>query len=395
MEKRFSLKFVITLVLITSASVCLLLSLLFLWQINSTPGKSSDTDGFSELLDIISTRYIGTYDVDDLSDTAMRAAVDSLDDQWSFYMSPGEYADYLESSNNRYTGIGVEVLMDEEAGGIKVMGVYPDSGADAAGITAGDIITAVDGESIRDLTLVEIRALLRRPINDTVLLTVLRENGEYQELTVVYSVVFTDPVSYEMVSSTVGYIVIRNFETGAADGFINAVNALIEQGAEGFIYDVRSNNGGKVTEMTQILDFLLPEGEIFISVDRSGKEEITLSDAGFIDLPAVVLINRHSYSAAEYFTAMLSEYGYAQAVGEQTTGKNRMQTTIPMSGGGAVHISTGEYLTKNRVSLYDTGGFTPDFLITLSDDELAIFRPGVLDTATDTQFKMALSLLKD
>jgi len=395
MEKKFSLKFVLALVLMTSALSCLILSLLFLWRINTTAGRSDETNDFSELLNIIATRYIGAHDIEEVSNTAMRAAVDSLDDQWSFFMTPEEYTNYLASSDNRYTGIGVEVVIDEEIGGIKVMWVYPDSGAEAAGIFIGDIITAVDGESIRGLSLVDVRALLRRPVDDTVLLTVLRANGAYENLTVVYSVIFTDPVSYEMISDTIGYVSVKNFESGAADGFINAVNTLIEQGAESFIYDVRSNNGGKVTEMTQILDFLLPEGEIFISVDRSGDEQITKSDADFLDLPAVVLVNKHSYSAAEYFTAILSEYDYALTVGEQTTGKNRMQNTIPLPGGGAVHISTGQYLTKNRVSLYDNGGFTPDFLIQLSEEDLALYRSGELDLLSDPQIKKALSLLEE
>ena len=395
MEKKFSLKFVLALVLMTSALSCLILSLLFLWRINTTPDRSDETNDFSELLNIIATRYIGAHDIQEVSDTAMRAAVDSLDDQWSFFMTPEEYTNYLASSDNRYTGIGVEVVMDDEIGGIKVMWVYPDSGAEAAGIVIGDIITAVDAESIRDLSLIEVRALLRRPVDDTVLLTVLRVSGAYEDLTVVYSVIFTDPVSYEMISDTIGYVSVRNFESGAADGFISAVNSLIGQGAESFIYDVRSNNGGKVTEMTQILDFLLPEGEIFISVDRSGDEQITTSDADFLDLPAVVLVNSNSYSAAEYFSAILSEYEYALTVGEQTTGKNRMQNTIPLPGGGAVHISTGEYLTKNRVSLYDTGGFTPDFIIPLSEGDLALYRSGELDLLSDPQIKKALSLLEE
>ena len=395
MEKRYSLRFVIALVLLTSALSCLILSLLFLWRINTTPDRSDGSNDFSELLNIIATRYIGAHDIEEVSNTAMRAAVDSLDDRWSFFMTPEEYVSYQASSDNRYTGIGVEVVIDEEIGGIKVMWVYPDSGAEAAGIVIGDIITGVDGESIRGFSLPEVRALLRRPIDDTVLLTVLRVSGAYENLTVVYSVIFTDPVSYEMIADTIGYVSVRNFESGAGDGFINAVNTLIEQGAQSFIYDVRSNNGGKVTEMTQILDFLLPEGEIFISVDRSGEEQITTSDANYLDLPAVVLVNSNSYSAAEYFTAILSEYEYALTVGEQTTGKNRMQNTIALPGGGAVHISTGEYLTKNRVSLYDAGGFTPDYIIPLSDEEHALYRSGELDLRLDPQIKKSLSLLEE
>jgi len=393
MKKRYSLKFVLTLVFIASALSCLILSLMFYRFAIPLLREENEQDDFAELIDVINNRFIGSFDIDEVIFNAMRAAVFSLDDDWSYYMSPDEYADFLASSNNRYTGIGVEVSIDEETGGIRVLGVYKDSGADLAGIIIGDIMTAVDGESIIGFDLTGVRAALRRPVGDTALVTVLREDGEYYDLTVLYDIVFTDPISFKMLDNNIGYVMLRNFEAGAGSSFIAAVNTLIDQGAVAFIYDVRSNNGGRVGEMTEILDFLLPEGEIFISVNRSGDEQITRSDADFIDIPAVVLVNSYSYSGAEYFAAMLSEYEYAYTVGEQTTGKNRMQTTIPLSNGGAVHISTGQYLTKNRISLYDTGGFTPDFEISLTDDDLYLFIRGELAADSDLQLQKALSLL--
>jgi len=393
MEKRYSLRFVLTLVIITSALTCVILSLFFYRHINSIRNSNDDTKDYAELLDVINNRFIGSINIDEIRNSAMRAVVNALDDDWSYYMSPEEYAEFLSTSNNRYSGIGVDVIIDEETTGIRVLGVYRDSGADLAGIVVGDVITAVDGESILGFTLAEVRAALSRPLDETALLTVLRANGEYHQIPVVYSVVVIDPVSFEMLDGNIGYVMLQNFELGASEGFISAVNELIDQGAVAFIYDVRSNNGGRVGEMTEILDFLLPEGEIFISVNRSGDEQITRSDSDFIDLPSVVLVNSFSFSGAEYFTAMLSEYDYAITVGEQTTGKNRMQTTIPLSNGGAVHLSTGQYLTKNRVSLFDTGGFTPDHIILLSDDEFELFRNGDLEKDSDPQLLKAISLL--
>jgi len=384
----------LTLVFTASALTCVILSLLFVLYTSNRERADSASDGFAELIGVIDERFIGELDIDDITDAAKRAAVDALDDDWSYYMSPIEYAEFLRNSNNRYSGIGVDVVIDDETDGMKVLGVYSNSGADMAGIVIGDIVTAVDGESIIGLTLAEIRVMLRRPLGSTAVLTVLRADGEYQEITVLYDVVFTDPVSFEMLEGNIGYLALRNFEEDAAESFISAVNELIRMGARGIIYDVRNNNGGRVSEVTQILDFLLPEGEIFISVDRSGIEKITRSDADFIDLPAVVLVNEFSYSGAEFFAAMLCEYDYAATVGEQTTGKNRMQTTIPLSNGGAVHISTGHYLTKNRISLYDIGGFTPEFIIPLTEEEMQLFHRGELEKSSDPQLLKALSLLE-
>jgi len=406
MERKYSLKLVLALVFAASALTVLLLSIFILWRMSPSSASghnpeiipwqtsSYDNDDFTELMDVITSRFIGTFDVDEITVAAMRAAVESLDDDWSFFMTQDEYNEFLATANNRYPGIGVEVLADEETGGIAVVTVHSGFGADLAGIVVGDIITDVDGQSIRGLALSEIRAMLRRPIDDTVLLTVLRADGRYHDLNVIYSIVFVDPVSFDMLDGNIGYVRLKNFEEGAAAGFISAVSELISQGAVAFVYDVRSNGGGRVGEVTMILDFLLPEGEIFISVNRGGDEQITYSDSNFIDLPAVVLVNSFSFSGAEYFAAMLSEYEYAYTVGEQTTGKNRMQTTIELPGsGGAVHLSTGHYLTKNRVSLYDIGGFTPDYLISLSEDDFDLLRRGELDLLLDPQMQMALSLL--
>jgi len=212
-------------------------------------------------------------------------------------------------------------------------------------------------------------------------------------LTVVYSVVFRDPISYEMLDGYIGYVRIANFDVGSADSFIAAVNSLIEQGAVSFVYDVRSNPGGRVNEISQILDFLLPEGDIFVSVNRSGVEHVTTSDADMIDLPAVVLVNSTSFSGAEFFAAMLYEFEYAYTVGEPTTGKNRMQSTIPLELGGAVVLSTGEYLTRNRVSLFDVGGFTPDFVIPLTDEEYNYAFEHGPNAEIDPQLAKAIYLL--
>ena len=396
MNRQYSLKFVLTLVFAASALTCLILSILFILFLSPADERHDEPSDFRELLNVIDRRFIGEFDLDEIMISSMRAAVASLDDDWSYYMSPDDYADFLSTANNRYSGIGVEVIIDEETGGMQVVGVYSDSGADLAGIIIDDIIIAVDGESIAGLTLSEIRTILRRPLGQSAVLTVLRVNAaEPLELTVNYDVVFRNPVKYEMLDNNIGYVRLMNFEESAAERFIFAVNELIKHGAVAFIYDVRNNGGGKVNEVTSILDFLLPEGEIFISVDRSGIENITKSEASFIDIPAVVLVNVYSFSGAEFFAAMLDEYDYAATVGEQTTGKNRMQTTIPLSNGGAVHISTGHYLTKNRISLFDIGGYTPDHVIPLTDEERILFNRGELDFSEDPQMQLALSLLEN
>jgi len=394
--KKYSVTFMLTLVLCASALTCaLMIGAYYLFQSRPTAVAPDPVSEYRALIQLIEELYIGEFDTEEINHAAMRAAVESLGDPWSYYMTPDEYADYLDRSKNRYAGIGVGVAYDEVTTGVLILYVYKGSAADIAGLAANDIIIGVDGEDIYGLGIDGLRALLERELGATADIAVLRPDGSTKIFTVEYNYVFVDPVSFSMLDDNIGYVSLVNFDEGAADRFISAVNELIEQGALAFVFDVRSNNGGRVSEMTRILDFLLPEGEIFISVDRSMQEDIIYSDMEMIDMPAVVLVNSQSYSAAEYFAATLREYGYAEVIGEQTTGKNRMQITLSMPGGGALHISSSQYLTRNRVSLFDTGGLMPDWPVLLSDEEYALFISGNLSYNDDPQVLKALEVIGD
>ena len=379
--------------LLASALTCLIIASTIGRELGFFSGRFGFVREYAALLSRIDELYIGDYDEKDVAAAANGAAVYSLGDRWSFYMTPEEYVSYLDSVNNRFVGIGIIAIVDEETGGMLVNSVYRGSAAEAGGLAAGDIIIGIDGEDITSAEFEEMRLLLSRQVGESVDLTVKRAGGVTEKLTVIYSYIFVDPVIYEMMENGIGYIQLANFENGSASSFIAAVDDCISRGAFAFIFDVRSNGGGKVAEMTRILDYLLPEGEIFVAVDRGGTEEITKSGPGMIDMPCVVLVDRYSFSAAEYFAATLKEYGYASVVGEQTTGKDRSQVTVTLPGGGALHISSAKFLTKDRVSLYEVGGLTPDHQVGLTDDEFELFMTGNLEKESDPQFLKAVELL--
>ena len=379
--------------LIVLALTCLITLLVICRQLGIFSGRYAAVRDYAALLEKIDEVYIGQYDEDDISAAAMRAAVDALDDRWSYYLTPDEYADFLDNVNNRYAGIGVGVVADDVHGGMMVTFVYKGSAAETAGILAGDVIIGIDGEDLSGSDLEDMKNRLARALGETVELTVLRAGGNVETVTAYYSYVFIDPVSFVMLEGDTGYISLADFDKGSARSFISACEELMSAGAGAFIFDVRGNGGGRLAEMTEILDYLLPEGDIFVAVDRSGTEEVTISGPGGVDLPAAVLIDRYSFSAAEYFAAMLKEYGRAVLVGEHTTGKNRVQTTYELPGGGALHISSGQYLTKERVSLYDVGGVSPDFPVDLTEEEFALLYYGILDFGDDPQLVAALAAL--
>lgn len=148
------------------------------------------------------------------------------------------------------------------------------------------------------------------------------------------------------------------------------------------MFDMRNNGGGYLHELTDMLDYLLPEGPIFITRDKAGNEDVTYSDASCVDLPMAVLVNANTYSAAEFFAAELQEQGAAVIVGEPTSGKGYSQQTFTLAYGGAVNISTAAYCTGSGTSLIGTG-LTLDAEVYNTDD------------GTDAQLAAALELLAE
>ena len=354
-------------------------ALVILWAIAMTGGWSNfvNTMKFSQVLSVIEHTYIGEADTTALSDAAFATMIKGLNDRWSYYMTAEEFEHYKQVQSNNYTGVGVTIRQTED--GWQVAGVVPESPAEKAGITAGLYLLSVNGTDVTSAQNGEIAELMRKT-PEHIELVLKNTSGEQFSYTVAMEELYTNPVTYEMKDGNIGYIKIENFDETSGEQGIAAIEALMDQGATALVFDVRNNGGGYVTELCKLLDYLLPEGEIFVSVDDEGNEKVTKSDENFVDLPMAVLVNENSYSAAEFFPACLSEYGAATIVGAQTTGKNRSQINMVLFDGSAVHISSRQYLTPNRVDLTEQGGLTPDIVVELGKNDaqleaaLALFR---------------------
>ena len=318
-----------------------------------------DAKAYVEIEKIINENYIGSVDDDTLFNAAASAMVRSIDDKWSYYMSPEEYAAYKLTSSNEYAGIGISVKQND-SGDFEIFSVDSGTPAEAAGLTAGQLIVSVDGQPVADMTLSEMQELIRSKLNKDFPMVVSDKKGNEVSVTVACEIIYKDPVSSRMLDGNIGYIKIANFEAGSSEGAINAIEKLVAEGATAFIFDVRNNPGGLLSELVSLLDYLLPDGDLFISVDKQGNETVKTSDKICLSSKMAVLVNANTYSAAEFFAAALQEYDWATIVGEHTTGKARSQITLELSNGGAVHISTHKYLTPDRVDLSEAGGIKPD-----------------------------------
>ena len=197
----------------------------------------------------------------------------------------------------------------------------------------------------------------------------------------------------QLLSDGIGLITIANFDERCAQETIAVIQDLRSQGAEALIFDVRYNPGGYKREMVALLDYLLPEGDLFRTVDYRGREQVDTSDASCLEMPMAVIMNLYSYSAAEFFAAALNEYDAAVTVGEKTYGKGYFQNTFEFRDGSAVTLSIGKYYTPKGVSLAGVG-LTPEVEVALTEEEAALLLSGLLPVEEDPQIQAAINALK-
>lgn len=371
--------------------VAALASMLTLATTRQEPVKDSKLDVLETL---ILEKFIGEADATAMEDAAAAAMIDSLGDRWSYYIPASQYSSYLEQMENSYVGIGVTIQVMEDGGGFLVTKVNEGGPADQAGMLPGDRMVAVDGTDVRLMSSDEASALVKGQENTTVDITVNREGGELT-LTVTRMLVQVPVATARMLEGNIGLITIANFDKRCADETIAAIDSLLDQGAEKLIFDVRYNPGGYVTELVDVLNHILPEGELFRSVNYKGQESVDTSDADCVEgIPMAVLVNGSSYSAAEFFAAALREYDYAIVAGEPTTGKGYFQQTYQLGDGSAVGLSVGKYFTPKGVSLAEEGGLIPDVVIEVDEEtDMAIYA-GTLDPMEDPQIIAAIEALK-
>ena len=351
-------------------------------------------DKLAEAAEIIRENFIGEYEESEMTDSAISAMIDSLDDRWSYYLTAEQMKAYEMSSRNSYGGIGI-VLMDDEDQAAGIMKVYENSPAGRAGVQAGSRFLAVSGQDVAGKDKDKLSELIQAAIAaGQVDMRLLCPDGGEREYSLIPGEVYIEPVSYSVLDSGLGYVRLENFEGRSAQGAIDAVEALRARSVEGIVFDVRENPGGQLSELLKLLDYLLPEGKLFISRSIDGSESVEYSDASCVELPMVVLINEDSYSAAEFFAAALREYGWAQLVGAQTSGKGYAQITVPMADGSAIHISHIAYFTPNGVCLAGVG-LTPDVSAELGGEERTLLYYSMLPREDDPQLAAAEQLLLD
>ncbi len=348
--------------------------------------KSEEGRKMDLLNSLIDQYYIGDVDETDLSEGVYKGYIEGLGDPYSVYYDEEETEQMSESLSGEFGGVGALMSQDRDSGVITVLQVYDGSPAQEAGMRDGDTLYKVEGEEVTGEDLSDVVSKVKGEKGTQVTLTVLRaDTGEEEELTITRDTIQAQTVSHEMKEGNVGYIRITEFDAVTYDQYKEALEDLESQGMEKLIVDLRSNPGGNLDTVCDILDLMLPEGLIVYTEDKNGeREEYTSDEEHQFDKPLVVMMNGYSASASEIFAGAIQDYGLGQIVGTQSYGKGVVQSIFDLQDGTSVKLTIAEYFTPNGRSI-DGEGITPDVEVEYQYDEN--------DPKADNQLDRAMEVL--
>ena len=322
----------------------------------------------TELQNIVDRYYYGEPDPEMIEKATLEGYVYGLGDKYSYYFDISDSDKRSEDLKGITTGIGLIVVQHPETKNIYVKNVYDNAPANKAGLRVGDQISAVDSKVVSELGFTEAVNSISREVGKNVDLTVIR-GDKTLNITVTYSEFVSQTVFYRLLENGLGYVEITSFNGETPSQFKSAVNDLVEKGATALIFDVRGNGGGTVDSVTEMVDFLCPEGTVMTAKYGDGTvETVATSDASEINLPMVVLTDEATASAAELFTASIMEFGKGVSVGAKTYGKGVMQGTYYLSDGSSVVITIAEFFVHNDVS-FNEKGIEPEVSVTLTEEQ--------------------------
>lgn len=333
-------------------------------------------------------------DVDDekVLDNICKAYVNSYGDKYTTYYTAEEFAKFNEANSGEYCGIGVVVRKNDD-GNILVVEPYEGSPGKEAGIRKNDVIISVNGEAIADEDISDIVARIKGKEGTTVDVGIKREGvDDTINMTITRRKVEVKTVEYKMVENSIGYISIDEFDKVTAQQFKKGYDELKSQGMKGLIVDIRSNPGGLLSTVIDMLDEILPDGLILYTEDKYGKRvEYNGTNPNVADVPIAVLVDGGSASASEIFAGAIQDYGIGTIIGTQTFGKGIVQETRRMSDGSAIKFTISKYYTPKAQDIHGRG-ITPDVVVELSEEFKNLTE---YDEKKDNQLQTAISVLQE
>lgn len=384
----FGIKEVLFLIVITCI-VALMIGYMLGSKTNNSKKYDSTLNEIIANYEKIVSEFEGDVDKDKILTGAINGMLNTLEDEHSTIINNSYSDNFYKYLNGSYEGVGVEITNDDN-NNILVVGILPNSPAEAAGILKGDIIKSIDKNSMLNKDKSELTSYIKNNNKDYYKIIVDRD-GEEKTFTLKKEVVSIKSVSSKIIEredKKIGYIYISIFANATAEQFKNALDELSKNNIDGLIIDVRENSGGHLTTAVKMLSYLLSSDKVIYQTEKDGKTTVYYSKGSEdYKLPIAVIQNNNSASASELFTAALKEQLNAYVVGNTSYGKGTIQEINYLSNGETYKFTTKKWKTPNGTWI-DGKGIKPDKEVSL--DETYIKNP--IDE-NDNQLNEALNYL--
>ncbi|HEY2318020.1 MAG TPA: S41 family peptidase [Solirubrobacteraceae bacterium] len=315
--------------------------------------QTSDDKLLNQVLGLIQNDYYRKVERSDLVNKGLQAAVASLDDPYSHYYDPTDYRTFQNQDNPHLSGIGIDIKVQPQ--GLLVQDVFQGSPADQAGLARGDVIVQVGSTSLANRSVDFSASLIKGRPGTRVTLTVAR--GRRRRVITVKRANIVVPVAAGRVltykRTKLGYVELTSFTSGSGQEVRDQVQRVLEQGARGLILDLRENGGGLLNQAVNVASAFIPDGTIVSTDGRAQPRQVYMAKGNALAprMPMVVLVDQGTASAAEIVTGALQDRGRAKVVGTRTYGKGVFQEIEPLSNGGALDFTVGEYFTPSGRNL--------------------------------------------
>jgi carboxyl-terminal processing protease len=322
---------------------------------------------FGDIFERVRSQYVKEPKEQDLIENAINGMLSSLDPH-SSYLTAKDFDNMRVQTRGEFGGLGIEVTMEKEL--IKVVTPIDDTPAAKAGVLAGDLISKIDGENVRGLSLQNAVEKMRGPVNTPIVITVLREGAEKPiDITIIRAIIKVRAVHHRIEGEDIGYIRISSFSEQTFDGLNKAIKKIREKVSDdklkGFILDLRLNPGGLLDQAISVSDTFLDRGEIVSTRGRNADETRRYSARPGDSTggkPVIVLVNGGSASASEIVAGALQDHKRATILGTRSFGKGSVQTIIPLGSNGALRLTTALYYTPSGTSIQGKG-IQPDIKV--------------------------------
>ena len=347
-------------------------------------------DNLLLMLDTVKREYYEDVDEEALLQSAAAGLLEGIDDPYTFYYTPEDYAQLWEDDEGEYAGIGIQITINYNTKICTISRVFDGGPAFNAGVKRGDILYQVEDLMVSSDNIEEAIAIMRNTPGTQVHVTFLR-NGEEMPYTLTCATVTTTRVEHKMIGDQAGYIGLYEFAGDCAEKFEEALKDLESQGAKGLVIDLRDNPGGWVSSAQAIGDLFLDEGDLCYLEFKNGERQYYNTTNGKSDIKLVLLVNENSASASEILTGALRDRANAVVVGTKTYGKGIVQSVEALQNGAGMQLTIAQYYTPSGYAVHKAG-ITPDVIIEQPEEDVGkIYQLADLD---DIQVKTALETLE-